>query len=202
MLAFLGYLVGTNLMIVGTQWISSGRTPAALGLWWLLVPLLVIAIWSYARDGRLSRPKQGRHEVHPANPRSVHRPGRHRHGAADLGGVARPGRGQRVLQRGQGHRPGQLQLRPCHCLRRLHRAPARVHAVPDRGSDRRVDGPGPARRHFRADRLARARVVAAAPEPVGGSGDGAAHRCHGDQRREPGALGAEPGRRAEGERAL
>jgi lipopolysaccharide export system permease protein len=59
MLAFLGYLVGTNLMIVGTQWISSGRTPAALGLWWLLVPLLVIAVWSYARDGRLSRPKQG-----------------------------------------------------------------------------------------------------------------------------------------------
>ncbi|HEY0334171.1 MAG TPA: LPS export ABC transporter permease LptF [Stenotrophomonas sp.] len=58
MLAFLGYLVGTNLMIVGTQWIAAGRTPAWLGLWWLVLPLLLLAAWMYARDGRLSKPKE------------------------------------------------------------------------------------------------------------------------------------------------
>ncbi len=58
MLAFLGYLVGTNLMIVGTQWIAAGKTPAALGLWWLLAPLLLVAVWAYVRDGRLSRPRR------------------------------------------------------------------------------------------------------------------------------------------------
>ncbi|NEK65501.1 MAG: LptF/LptG family permease, partial [Xanthomonas perforans] len=57
MLAFLAYMVGTNLMIVGTQWIANGKTPAALGLWWLTLPLLAVAIWAYARDGRVRRPR-------------------------------------------------------------------------------------------------------------------------------------------------
>lgn len=56
MLAFLAYMVGTNLMIVGTQWIANGKTPAALGLWWLTLPLLAVAVWAYARDGRVRRP--------------------------------------------------------------------------------------------------------------------------------------------------
>ncbi|CCG39111.1 LPS export ABC transporter permease LptF [Xanthomonas citri pv. mangiferaeindicae] len=57
MLAFLAYMVGTNLMIVGTQWIANGKTPAALGLWWLTLPLLAVAVWAYARDGRVRRPR-------------------------------------------------------------------------------------------------------------------------------------------------
>lgn len=57
MLAFLAYLVGTNLMIVGTQWIANGKVPGAVGLWWLTLPLLAVSIWAYARDGRLSRPR-------------------------------------------------------------------------------------------------------------------------------------------------
>lgn len=58
MLAFLAYMVGTMLMFNGVQWIANGTMPAALGLWWLTLPLLALAIWMYARDGRLSRPRR------------------------------------------------------------------------------------------------------------------------------------------------
>ncbi|WP_032968543.1 LPS export ABC transporter permease LptF, partial [Stenotrophomonas maltophilia] len=57
MLALLAYMVGTNLMFIGSGWIATGKIPAALGLWWLTLPLLGLAIWMYARDGRLGRPK-------------------------------------------------------------------------------------------------------------------------------------------------
>lgn len=57
LMAFLGYLVGMNLTILGTQWISEGKSPAALGLWWLFLPLLAFAIWLYLRDGKMSTPK-------------------------------------------------------------------------------------------------------------------------------------------------
>ncbi|WP_045758406.1 LPS export ABC transporter permease LptF [Xanthomonas albilineans] len=58
MLAFLAYLVGTNLMFIGTQWLSTDKLPRALGLWWLTLPLLTLAVWMYLRDGRLSRPRR------------------------------------------------------------------------------------------------------------------------------------------------
>lgn len=57
MLALLAYMVSTNLMFIGSGWIATGKIPAALGLWWLTLPLLGLAIWMYARDGRLGRPK-------------------------------------------------------------------------------------------------------------------------------------------------
>ncbi|HZF98809.1 MAG TPA: LPS export ABC transporter permease LptF, partial [Pseudoxanthomonas sp.] len=57
MLGFLAYLVGTNLMFLGTQALSDGRLPPALGLWWLTLPLLALATWLYLRDGRLHRPR-------------------------------------------------------------------------------------------------------------------------------------------------
>ena len=57
MLGFLAYLVGTNLMFLGTQALSDGRVPPALGLWWLTLPLLALATWLYLRDGRLHRPR-------------------------------------------------------------------------------------------------------------------------------------------------
>ncbi|KAF1014058.1 MAG: Lipopolysaccharide export system permease protein LptF [Stenotrophomonas maltophilia] len=60
MLAFLAYMVGMNLMFIGTGWIADGKTPAALGLWWLCLPLLGLAIWMYARDGHLGKPKGAR----------------------------------------------------------------------------------------------------------------------------------------------
>lgn len=57
LLAFLAYLVSLFLLVLGTQWLAEGRIPAAAGLWWLLLPLLALAAWLYARDGRLARPK-------------------------------------------------------------------------------------------------------------------------------------------------
>lgn len=55
LLAFLSYLVGMNLMILGTQWLAEGRLPVAAGLWWLLLPALGLALWLYLQDGTLRR---------------------------------------------------------------------------------------------------------------------------------------------------
>jgi lipopolysaccharide export system permease protein len=57
MLGFLAYLVGMNLMFVGTQALSDSRIPAMLGLWWLSLPLLLLGAWLYLRDGRMARGK-------------------------------------------------------------------------------------------------------------------------------------------------
>jgi lipopolysaccharide export system permease protein len=58
MLAFLAYMVGMNLMFIGTRWIADGKVPGSVGLWWLSLPLLALAIWMYFRDGKLSRPRR------------------------------------------------------------------------------------------------------------------------------------------------
>jgi lipopolysaccharide export system permease protein len=55
LLGFLAYLVGMNLATLGTEWLATGKLPAALGLWWLLLPLLALGIWFYLRDGRPPR---------------------------------------------------------------------------------------------------------------------------------------------------
>jgi lipopolysaccharide export system permease protein len=57
LMAFLAYLVGMNLTYLGTRWLAAGDVPAALGLWWLLLPLLGLALWAYLRDGRMRRAK-------------------------------------------------------------------------------------------------------------------------------------------------
>lgn len=56
-LAFLAYVVGFNLMSLGTRWLADGKVPTAVGLWWLLLPLLVLAAWMYFRDGRVAAPR-------------------------------------------------------------------------------------------------------------------------------------------------
>ncbi len=55
LLAFLAYLVGIFLMILGTRWLAEGKLPAAAGLWWLLLPMLALGAWLYVRDGRIAR---------------------------------------------------------------------------------------------------------------------------------------------------
>jgi lipopolysaccharide export system permease protein len=55
LIGFLAYLLGTNLMVLGTEWLGSGKLPMALGLWWLLLPLLAAATWMYFHDGRMRR---------------------------------------------------------------------------------------------------------------------------------------------------
>ncbi|MFZ5636567.1 MAG: LPS export ABC transporter permease LptF [Pseudomonadota bacterium] len=54
---FLIYLFGMFLMLLGTQWLEDGKLLSTLGLWWMLVPLLAAAVWLYARDGAIRRPK-------------------------------------------------------------------------------------------------------------------------------------------------
>lgn len=60
MMGFLAYVLGMNLMIMGTDWVEDGKVPAALGLWWLVLPLLVFCIWMYVSDGRLKAPARKR----------------------------------------------------------------------------------------------------------------------------------------------
>ena len=55
LLAFLAYLVGIFLMMLGTKWIAEGRLPTTAGLWWLLLPMLGLGMWLYMRDGRVAR---------------------------------------------------------------------------------------------------------------------------------------------------
>ncbi len=59
MLAFLAYMVGVQMSILGRQWLANGDIPAGLGMWWLTVPLLLLSVWLYFRDGRLRRPRGG-----------------------------------------------------------------------------------------------------------------------------------------------
>ncbi len=54
LLAFLAYMVGIFLMILGTRWLAEGKLPAALGLWWLVLPMLALGAWLYFRDGRIA----------------------------------------------------------------------------------------------------------------------------------------------------
>lgn len=56
-LGFAIYLISTLLMMMGTDWLSDGKLPSALGLWWLLLPLLAVGLWWYFGEGRLKRPK-------------------------------------------------------------------------------------------------------------------------------------------------
>jgi lipopolysaccharide export system permease protein len=57
LMGFLTYLVGMNLMLMGTKWLEDGRLAPQLGLWWLVLPLLAVATWLYFSDGRLRRPR-------------------------------------------------------------------------------------------------------------------------------------------------
>ncbi len=57
-LAFLSYLVGMNLMLIGAKYIGSSAIPSWAGLWWLHLPMFGIALWMYARDGKLAAPSK------------------------------------------------------------------------------------------------------------------------------------------------
>jgi lipopolysaccharide export system permease protein len=44
------------LMLLGVGLIGNGRFPAWLGLWWVHLPMLALALWLFVRDGRLPAP--------------------------------------------------------------------------------------------------------------------------------------------------
>lgn len=60
MLGLLAYVFGVNLMLLGTNALASGKLPVALGLWWLVLPLLALALWMYFGDGRVKRTRLSR----------------------------------------------------------------------------------------------------------------------------------------------
>ena len=57
MSGFLAYMIGMNLMLMGTKWLEKGKIAQELGLWWLVLPLLGVALWLYFFDGRMRRAK-------------------------------------------------------------------------------------------------------------------------------------------------
>jgi lipopolysaccharide export system permease protein len=57
LLGVLAYVVGMNFMLLGTEWLANGTLPSALGLWWLLLPLLAVAGWMYFSDGHVRAPR-------------------------------------------------------------------------------------------------------------------------------------------------
>jgi len=56
--AVLAYVVGMNLMIIGSSWIADGTLPPWAGLWWLLVPGLAFSAWLFLTDGRPPAPRR------------------------------------------------------------------------------------------------------------------------------------------------
>jgi lipopolysaccharide export system permease protein len=59
LMGFLAYLFGTNMMLLGTDWLGSGKLPMSAGLWWLVGPLLLVGLWMYFTDGRMRRSRMG-----------------------------------------------------------------------------------------------------------------------------------------------
>lgn len=58
LLAFLAYVVYVATMYIGRSWLSADALPGWLGLWWLHLPALAIALWLFRNDGRLPRPRR------------------------------------------------------------------------------------------------------------------------------------------------
>lgn len=57
MLGFLTYMISVFLMRLGTTWIERGKLSPGFGLWWLVLPLLAVALWMYFTDGRVRAPR-------------------------------------------------------------------------------------------------------------------------------------------------
>jgi lipopolysaccharide export system permease protein len=40
-------------LLAGTSLLAKGSLPAAVGLWWALIPMAAMALWLYRRDGQI-----------------------------------------------------------------------------------------------------------------------------------------------------
>ena len=58
--ALLIYINAMVLLILGKGWLATGAIPTWAGLWWLLVPLAVLAAWLFLADGRMTAPRRVR----------------------------------------------------------------------------------------------------------------------------------------------
>src|SRR5690606_984969 len=77
LMGLLAYVFGVDLMLLGANGLASGELPTAVGVWWLLLPLLALGAWMYFGDGRMRRPRRrscaGRRDEAAAAP--ARRPG-------------------------------------------------------------------------------------------------------------------------------
>jgi lipopolysaccharide export system permease protein len=58
--ALLIYLNAMVLLLLGKGWLATGALPSWAGLWWLLLPMALLAAWLFRTDGRLRRPREAR----------------------------------------------------------------------------------------------------------------------------------------------
>jgi lipopolysaccharide export system permease protein len=67
LIAVLAYLIIMNLVTLARTFIASGKLPATVGMWWVLLPVLAGAAWAYAlqyaRHARVTRRKVWRRHV-------------------------------------------------------------------------------------------------------------------------------------------
>ena len=57
--AVMAYLLGMLTLLAGTYMLAKGQIPAAIGLWWALLPMALFSYWLFRRDGRLKPVPQG-----------------------------------------------------------------------------------------------------------------------------------------------
>jgi lipopolysaccharide export system permease protein len=51
--AMMAYLFGMLALLAGTSLLARGVMPAFLGLWWALLPMALLSLWLYRRDGQI-----------------------------------------------------------------------------------------------------------------------------------------------------
>lgn len=56
LIAVLAYLIILNLMVLGRSFIASGKLPAPVGMWWVLLPAFIGAAWVFARQYATRKP--------------------------------------------------------------------------------------------------------------------------------------------------
>ena len=56
--ALLIYVNAMVLLLLGKGWLATSVLPAWAGLWWLLIPLALLALWLFRNDGRLRAPRR------------------------------------------------------------------------------------------------------------------------------------------------
>ncbi len=57
LIAVLAYLIIVNMMQLGRSFIASGKLPAPVGLWWVLLPVFAGAAWAFARQYATRKPR-------------------------------------------------------------------------------------------------------------------------------------------------